>query len=364
MTAAFHIGLPWPGNNRTTVSGHVRGWGRTFRDMARYAGMAITTYLYDAKGRDKKVELAARTLRSIGKQRLLWVDVDSRDLKDLKSVARELKLDPRSLRNLVKPDGSRLENFGDYIQLAVETDPVINAAKPDPGREHARLDFLISKDWLLTVHGSEIEFITAFRNQDPEETSIGTLTTHDLAASLLDLHLEAFFHEIARIEAVVDKLDEQALTSPSSKSLLGRMVTLRRRVSKLRNILSLQRAVFYGLSRPDLQTVADAGASPHFQVLVARFERAMDEVEHTRDLVVGSFELFASRTAQQTNELVKALTFLTAIIGFCAAIAGLFGMNFQATFFTSGDTGFYATIGMLMLLIIASTMFARWRQWL
>ena len=33
--------------------------------------------------------------------------------------------------------------------------------------------------------------------------------------------------------------------------------------------------------------------------------------------------MFASRTAQQTNELVKVLTFLTAVIGFCAAIAGV-----------------------------------------
>jgi magnesium transporter len=325
--------------------------------------MAITSYLYDAKGRDKQVDFSADTLKSIRKQRLLWIDVDRRDANDLKNVAGVLGLDPRSLRSLIKPGPSRLENFGPYSQLAVETDPIINAGEPDPGRDHTRLDFLISKDWLLTVHEGKIEFITDFRNQDPEETSIGTLTTHDLAASLLDLHLEAFFQEIARIELLVDKLDEQALTRPSSTTLLGRMVTLRRRVSELRTMLSLQRAVFYGLSRPDLQNIAEAGASSHFQVLVARFERAIDEVEHTRDLVVGSFELFASRTAQQTNELVKALTFLTAIIGFCAAIAGVFGMNFETGFFATGDTGFYTTIATLALITLAATVFARWRRW-
>ncbi len=154
------------------------------------------------------------------------------------------------------------------------------------------------------------------------------------------------------------------MTRPWGKTLLSRMLTLRRRVSRLRTLLSRQRAVFYGLSRPDLQIVADSGASPHFQVLAARFERAIDEIEHTRDLVVGSFELFASRTAQETNELVKVLTFLTAVIGLCAAIAGIFGMNFETDFFATGNAGFYITITALATITFTSAIFARWRKWL
>jgi magnesium transporter len=333
--------------------------------------MPINSYLYDANGRDQKVELSAETLQQIGEQRLLWIDADSRDPAELKQVADAIGLGDDCLVNLVEPDGARLHNYGSLIQLAVETapaiiDPEAFARQPggSPSKPHMRLDLVISKDWLLTVHEGEIEFIRAFRADDQANTTIGALTTHDFAASLLDLHLEAYFQEIARIEGLIDKLDEQALVRPSSKSLLGRMVSLRRRVSRLRTLLSAQRPVFYGLSRPDLQIVAEAGASAHFQILASRFERAIDEVEHTRDLVVGSFELFSSRTGQQTNELVKVLTYLTAVIGFCAAIAGVFGMNFETDFFSSGDFGFYFTIAMLFAIVIGSAMIARWRNWL
>ena len=333
--------------------------------------MSISSYLYDAKGRDQKVKLTAQALKQIGKQRLLWIDVDSRDPAELKTVAKYTGLADDALSNLIEPRGARLHNYGNHIHLAVETAPAIIdleafALKPggSPTTPHMRLDFIISKDWLLTVHNGPIEFIRAFRAEDRAETAIGSLTTHDFAASLLDLHLEAYFQEIARIEGLIDKLDEQALTRPSSRTLLGRMVSLRRRVSRLRTLLSAQRPVFYGLSRPDLQIVAEAGASPHFQVLAGRFERAIDEVEHTRDLIVGSFELFSSRTGQQTNELVKVLTFLTAVIGFCAAVAGVFGMNFETGFFKSGDFGFYFTIALLCAIIIVSAIIARWQRWL
>ena len=333
--------------------------------------MSIISYLYDAEGRDQKVDLSAETLTQIGDQRLLWIDVDTRDPAELRQVAEAVGLNGESLADLIHPRGSRLHNYGNHIHLAVETAPAIVdmeafAVKPggSPTTPHMRLDFVISKEWLLTVHEDEIEFIRAFRAEDRAETTIGSLTAHDFAASLLDLHLEAYFQEIARIEGLIDKLDEQALVRPSSTSLLGRMVSLRRRVSRLRTLLSAQRPVFYGLSRPDLQIVAEAGASPHFQILAGRFERAIDEVEHARDLVVGSCELFSSRTGQQTNELVKALTFLTAIIGFCAAIAGVFGMNFETGFFKSGDFGFYLTIATLFAIIFVSTIIARWRSWL
>jgi Mg2+ and Co2+ transporter CorA len=333
--------------------------------------MPINSYLYDAEGRDQKVELSAETLKQIGKQRLLWIDVDTRDPAELQKVADTIGIGDDCLANLIQPDGVRLHNYGSLIQLAVETAPAIVDAEAfarepggSPTKPHMRLDLVINNDWLLTVHDGQIEFIRAFRAHDQANTTIGALTTHDFAASLLDLHLEAYFQEIARIEGLIDKLDEQALVRPSSKSLLGRMVSLRRRVSRLRTLLSAQRPVFYGLSRPDLQIVAEAGASAHFQILAGRFERAIDEVEHTRDLVVGSFELFSSRTGQQTNELVKVLTFLTAVVGFCAAVAGVFGMNFETDFFKTGDFGFYFTIALLCAIIIVAAIVARWRKWI
>ena len=100
------------------------------------------------------------------------------------------------------------------------------------------------------------------------------------------------------------------------------------------------------------------------QALDREADRAIDEVERCRDVVVVSFDLFTSRTSQQTNDLVKVLTFLTAIVGFCAAIAGLMGMNFKAAFFETGNTGFIIVSGSLFAIAIASLVYARHRRWI
>ena len=331
--------------------------------------MTVTAYLYDVEGRDREVKIDPETLHSVREGHLLWIDVDSRHEEELRPIAETLGIERATLRSLLRPDGQQIDNYGTYTHFAVHTAPGTLIDREANARDTAvhggtRIDFLVCERWLLTVHIGKVAFIEAYREQDEAETTLGTLTPYDFAASLLDAHLEAYFEEIARIEAMIDRLDEQALVKPSSRTLLGRMVGLRRRVSRLRVLLSAQRGIFYGLSRPDLQTVSQSGASPHFQVLVGRFERAIDEVEHTRDLVVGSFELFATRTAQQTNDLVKVLTYLTAVVGICAAVAGIFGMNFETDFFASGDLGFYTTIGALIAVTVIATAVARWRRWI
>ncbi len=79
--------------------------------------------------------------------------------------------------------------------------------------------------------------------------------------------------------------------------------------------------------------------------------------------MVGSFDLYTSITTQQTNDLVKVLTFLTAVIGFCAAVAGLLGMNFKLPLFESGMFGFEIVIAGLTAFGIASFVVAKWRKW-
>ena len=50
--------------------------------------------------------------------------------------------------------------------------------------------------------------------------------------------------------------------------------------------------------------------------------------DRAREIVVGSFGLHATRTAQDTNQPVKMLTHVTVVIGLIGAIPGIFGMNF------------------------------------
>jgi len=333
--------------------------------------LSLHAYLYDAEGRDREIALDEVSLDQLGSESLLWIDIDDCNEAELGRV-RELLSIGREIWSEDQTGRSKLENYGDYFRFAVGTAPApqereLNDEAPEPNqgaKSSVRVNFIVAERWLVTVHDGDVPALQRFREQDKTETLIGLLTGQALAASLLDWHLGEYFHHVSEIEEAVDLLDERVLRETASRTLLGRMVALRRRVSRLRSLLVAQREVFYGLSRPDFALITDSGAAPFYESLAVRFERAVDEVERTRGVVVGSFELFTSRTGQQTNDLVKVLTFLTAIVGFCAAIAGLMGMNFKLAFFDTGLMGFTLVTGGLVVVALISVVYARYRKWI
>lgn len=333
-----------------------------------------TAFLYDAEGSDREVELTHDAISSLGEQNLLWIDVDLGASDGLDAVADVLSLDPSSVARMrranVRP---RLDNYGAYYQLTVYAQPLNDRAarlrQEDGRRIHGagaiKVDIAVGDRWILTVHDGEVNFLESYRAQDKAETLLGAMSPQALTASLLDWHLEGYFDVVADIEEAIDRLEEQVLVRANGRMTLGRMTALKRQVSRLRVLLGSQRSVFYGLARPDFLLVAETPAAHHYATLVGRYERAVDEVEHLHDLVVGGFELFTSRTTQATNDLVKALTFLTVVIGLCAAVAGIFGMNFERTsVFATGNRGFYAIAIAQFVALVAAAAYVRWQRWL
>lgn len=331
--------------------------------------MTARAFFYDAEGHDREIALAEVNVNSIGEQALLWIDIEGMESGECESVAALLRMRSQKPLACQFDEGAAvIESFGDHISVGLalphqsDLSSTGDAQLIQPQREF--LTFVISDRWLVTSHAEAAPLLEQFREKDKAETLIGALSPASLAAALMDWHLGLFFEGASGIADEVDALDERVLRDKANKSLLGRIVTLRRKTARLRSALVANRPVFYGLSRPDVAIVAPSDATGHFTVLAARFERALDEIERVRDLLNGSFELFASRSSLQTNTLVKALTIITAVFGYCGAVAGLFGMNVKSSLYNGGDGTFAIIVGSLALTSILAITLARTRRWI
>jgi magnesium transporter len=322
--------------------------------------MSLQAYLYNADGTDQEVEFNEKIVKKLTDRQLLWVDITGREEKDIESVASILKLNKQSVKNLLDPvDRPRLDIYGEYFQIYVIALEQEKKSKYEP----VPLDMFCGANYVVTVHPEGIEFLDDFKNQIKGDTKMGMLTAESLVASLLEWHITSYFRVLEKLEIEVDKLDEEILASSPERSFLPELIKLRNRVSHLRRLLAPHRDVFYALARPDFALLADSESAPHFKTLNDRFERAMDSIEAARDLVVSSFDLLTTRTAEYTNDVMKVLTFATVILGATGVIAGILGMNFEMEFFKSGAAGFWIVISSMMFLVVGSVVFAKLKSW-
>ncbi len=336
--------------------------------------MPIQVFAYDADGRDDVLDFEQLDRSSFGDHKLVWIDVWGEEETALGKIAEKLEVEGEPLAAAAADVENLPQNFGPFLRFSVDTAPGLqqlgaatrhskDSASSDPQAD-GRVIFFLSDKWLVTVHDKEVDFLGRFRDQDQRDTLIGLLSPAALAASLLDWHLGELFEGVSRIAADVDALDERVLREAASNMLLGRVVTLRRRTSRLRELLVRNRVVFYGLSRPDLILIANSDSVANYHLLATRFERALDEVERVRDLISGSFELFSSRNGIETNALVKILTIVTAVLGYFGATAGIFGMNLKSSLFEGGDRTLAIIIATLVITATLAIWLARKKRWI
>ena len=320
----------------------------------------LHSILYDAKARDKPIALEDVDVGALKDQQLLWVDVETDDREVIDRVGAQLGLPAEAVDMLKARSGlPGLQNFGDYFH-----------AKAVAVRHGENLTFdgiviglLVGKNFVVTVRQESVECLEQLRERERGDTDLGILTAESFAASLLDWHLSTYFEAVSAFEASVERLEVDILSGNNAQRLED-LQKLRRGASRLRRMLAPHRSLFAALARPDFRPQKDDGANPYFLVLDTHFERAMDMVANTRDLVIGSFELFTSHTAWQTNEVIRALTFFTVLLGALAVIAGVLGMNFDAAFFKTATRGFWTVLTGMGALALMATAVAKRRHWI
>jgi len=172
--------------------------------------------------------------------------------------------------------------------------------------------------------------------------------------------IDGYYRLAEGIELDIDRLDEAALRG-GRDDVLAEIVRIRRRVGMIRRVLTPHRHALAALARPEMDAETDVGRP--WPGLVDRLEGAIDAIEGTRDALLGTYDIHMGRVAQRANDVMKALTILSALLLPAVVLAGIMGMNFKVPFFDD-STNFYVVLAAMAVFAILLLGVARWRRWL
>jgi magnesium transporter len=319
--------------------------------------MTIRARLYDARGEDRDIDLARDSIGKVDDRRLLWVDLDRRDDADLARLKEVLDLEDRIIDQLrTDGDRARILRFPDRIVIALGA-----LEKRDEALARAELDVIVGRNLVVTVHDGPLAAIHDFNEQLGDEEGLGELDAGSFMTALVDSVLSGYFREIDDIERAIEALDQLALRASQSNEFLTSVVALRRRIAIVRRSLTPNRDALTPIVRPDFEVHEDL-VRP-WPGTIERLERAIDAAEKARDLLVGSFDIYLGRAAQRSNDVMKALTLISAIALPGIVLAGVMGMNFKMPLFDDPNN-FWFVIAAMAILAVTILIAARWRRWI
>jgi len=157
--------------------------------------------------------------------------------------------------------------------------------------------------------------------------------------------------------------DEVLLMQNGESSMLERIMDVRRSVARLKRISTRQREVLYRMSHGEFKQIPE-NILPFFRDVHDHLLRVTDLSESYRELVSGLVEIHFSVVANRTNDVMKTLAVVSAIILPLSLIAGIYGMNFENIPELRTRYGYFAVLALMGLLTLALLVYFKRRGWI
>jgi magnesium transporter len=253
----------------------------------------------------------------------------------------------------------KVEAFTDYLYF------IVHGIRPEETTSAnfatKELDGYIGENFVVTFHVERFRSIKAVKQQIRHNTFAcqrgAAYLLHQILDNVVDLYMpivEDFDKAIGRLE---DRVFE--MTREDNK-VLEEVMAVRRSVARLRRISARQLDVLYRMARGEFPQIP-AAMLPFYRDVHDHLQRISDLSEGYRDLVNSLFDIHFSVVANKTNEIMKTLAVLSAILLPLSLIAGIYGMNFENMPELKSPYGYFATLG-LMIIVTAVLLVYFWRR--
>ena len=295
-------------------------------------------------------------------RQLLWIDIpDEIEPAHVRRLADAFQLDRSTVQALeVLGDLPHYEVHAGYLHVRVAVEP--NDRKP---AETPWLDIVGGRNVVITSHRKPIRFLDDMDERIEGDTTFGLLDASTFMASLLGAAVTSYFTAVDAIEDDVDLLDAKSLRDDGSHQLLDELVIVRRRIARLRRVLTDHRELFASLGGAELAQLTDnPDSATAFRAVSERFDGAIGAVEDCREVMIGSFEVYMTRTAQRTNDVMKVLALATVLLLPGSLVAGLLGMNMIIPIPDDDPRMWWLVVGSVVVFAVAILLIARHRRWL
>jgi magnesium transporter len=318
----------------------------------------LVASLYDANRKDRRISLADISVERLNAQQLLWIDLS--DDPEIAAAAPALELASETM-DAIRGHSNEPTLFvhDGYVHIVVVA-PAGGRAFHTPHVLHC----LVGPNWVLTVHRDPIGFLGIFDERIRGDSELGKLDAHGFLAAILHEHVASYLAELRPIEAGLDRIDLLSMTGRiDEEALLRELVETRLRLARLRRMLEPHRELFSLLARSEFTVLSGSQAAADFEALSELLERTLQSMEATREMIIGSFEIYTTWTAHGTNKVIKRLTVVSVTLLPPTLLAGVMGMNSLPHALVTGSA-FWISIVAMATLVLSVPALVRLRRWI
>jgi magnesium transporter len=311
--------------------------------------------------RDQLPELLA------DKTNVVWVDLQGETPEHVE-LAKDVLLNVFHFHYLTVEDcletrnQPKIEAFPTYLYF------IVHGIKPGETSSlnftTKELDGYLGPNFVITFHVERFRSIKKVKQQVRTSTFACERGAAYLLHQILDQLVDLYMPIVDDFDGNINALEERVFDMRrGANQVLEEIMDLRRSVARLRRISARQLEVLYRMSHGEFPQIPE-NVLPFYRDVHDHLLRISDLSEGYRDLVSSLFDIHFSVIANRTNDVMKTLAVLSAIILPLSLIAGIYGMNFDYMPELRSPHGYFLTLAVMALVAIVLLIYFWRRGWI
>jgi magnesium transporter len=301
------------------------------------------------------------------KTNVVWVDILGETPEQIEEGRRVLldvfRFHPLTVEDCVETRNQpKIEAFPTYLYF------IVHGVRPGETNSSnfvtKELDGYLGENFVVTFHLERFRSIKMVKQHIRTSPFACQRGAAYLLHQILDQLVDLYMPMVDDFDRAINDLEERVFVmGRGSNTALQEIMDLRRSVARLRRISARQLDVLYRISHGEFPQIP-SNILPFFRDVFDHLQRISDLAENYRELVSGLFDIHFSVVATKTNEVMKTLAVVSAIILPLSLIAGIYGMNFEYMPELKTRNGYFLTLGLMALVTIGLLFFFWKRGWI
>ncbi|MEJ2004795.1 MAG: magnesium/cobalt transporter CorA, partial [Cyclobacteriaceae bacterium] len=229
--------------------------------------------------------------------------------------------------------------------------------------EYEQISFVLGDHFLVSFQEKEGDLFDVLRKriEDPQNR-LRKKSPDYLFYRLIDTVVDNYFIVMEFIGENIEAIEEEVYLDPSNKTI-GKIQDIKKELIYLRKALYPTREAIANLIRAEYKQIERENIS-FLNDVYDHIVQLIEIFETYRDLVSNLMDMYMSTISNRMNEIMKVLTIISTIFIPMSFIAGVYGMNFQHMPELDWRYGYFATLGLMLFIMIGMMLYFRSKKWL
>jgi magnesium transporter len=296
----------------------------------------------------------------------VWLGLKDPQDGDLMALASEFDLHPLAVEDAVHGHTrSKLEMFGDDLFMVISTVSYVEHEELTDTSEvvaTGQVMVFLGDHFVITVRRGEHAQLSALRRTmeaDPARLARGpSEVLYAIADKIIDDYLEV----VAEFEKDVDEIESRVFARGGQREV-ERVYQLKRELIEFKRCVMPLGAPLLRLATRELPVIPPE-AKAYFRELADHHTEAREAVASFDEVLSSILQAGLARASVADNEDMRKISAWVAIVAVPTMVAGIYGMNFDNMPELRWHYGYYALLGVMLLIMVALYFGFKRNHWL